>query len=515
MLATADASIVERAVQAASAQAPLDDCANVTRLLASVAPPPELSRVRVDEIRTHLGRAKALSDAGKYADATALANHAIDDARAIGYRAVEAEALVLLGEIQAFAGEAAAADTTLRSAVQTADAIGYDSVRVRAYAWLVGVVGYDLEKGKEGLALAAQARPVLERIGGDGYSEALLESNLGRTYGSLDDYTQMLEHHRKALALRQRLFGEDDPFTANSHNNIGASYNELGRYADALAEHRIALATRTKLLGPNHPMVAMSLSNVSGQLDNLGDPVEALPISEQAIAIARQTLPDKATQVVIMLANHAILLAELERYDDATAAYAELLGILQASAPKSPRIPRTLASRASLVLVFTGEAKRALADAQQAEALTLAGGAKPNDVTALAIGARARALEALGKYDDARTAYHQAIDLDDKTIGKDNAIIGELLVGLGRVELARKHPADAVAALEHALALCDHGQIHGLWRARIEWTLARAAAATGDHDRAAKLFASARAWYATSPLHRELAELDAWRAANP
>jgi hypothetical protein len=54
-----------------------------------------------------------------------------------------------------------------------------------------------------------------------------------------------------------------------------------------------------------------------------------------------------------------------------------------------------------------------------------------------------------------------------------------------------------------------------LWRARTEATLARAVDASGDHDRAAKLFTSARAWYATAPLHRELAELDAWRAANP
>jgi len=93
----------------------------------------------------------------------------------------------------------------------------------------------------------------------------MLESSLGRTYSTMNDNAKMLEHHRNALALRRRVFGDADPMTANSHNNVAAAYHALGRFHDALAEHQVALAMREKALGHDHPSVAQSMSNIGNQ----------------------------------------------------------------------------------------------------------------------------------------------------------------------------------------------------------------------------------------------------------
>ncbi len=223
VLAAADAPVVERAVQAASSLSPLDDCANVTRLLATDAPPVDAAtRGKLDELRTSLDRAKALGDGGKYKDAVALAKQVSDAARTLGYGPFLADSLELLGLEQSYAGDPESAAANLRAAVRVADTSRHDALRATALAWLVGVVGYDLERGEDGLAIADDARAALD----------------------MHDYPHMLEHHEKALALRRRIFGEDDPMTANSYNNVAIAHDDAGQIEEALAEHRRALAIR-------------------------------------------------------------------------------------------------------------------------------------------------------------------------------------------------------------------------------------------------------------------------------
>jgi eukaryotic-like serine/threonine-protein kinase len=464
VLADADGGVVERAVQATSAMTPLDECANVARLSTAVAPPTDpVSRARIAEVRGQLARAKALGDAGKYKDGVATAERAVAAARVAGYRPALAEALELLGEIQSAAGDADAAATSLRAAARAADASRDDAVRALALAWLVGVVGYDLERAPEGLALADDARAALERLGPDARIEAQLESGLGRTYSVASDFARMLEHHQNALALRRRAFGEDDPLTANSHNNVAVAYHDLGRFPDAILEHQRALAIRRRALGPDHPMIAMSLNGLGSQQFELGDLPAALATFDQALALARRTLPETHTLTLAIVANRAGLLAELERYADARAAYDYLLPILRAQSPKHARTARALANFAALVLARTDHARDALPLADEAIALTAPATADHG----LAIWARGAVLEALDRPSEALAAYRESIAIIEHAAGADSPQLVDSLTGIGRLEAKAHHLAAARAALTRGLAICDRAHLAGPWRQRI------------------------------------------------
>ena len=86
-------------------------------------------------------------------------------------------------------------------------------------------------------------------------------------------------------------------------------------------------------------------------------------------------------------------------------------------------------------------------------------------------------------------------------------------LAIGRIELARGHATAAIALLSRGLAICERSSLRGKWLARSRLQLARALGATA-RDRAVTLATQARVWYAKSPLTRELAELDAWLAAQ-
>jgi serine/threonine-protein kinase len=330
----------------------------------------------------------------------------------------------------------------------------------------------------------------------------------------LSNYPAMLEHHQKSLELRRRAYGDEDPWTASSHNNVAAAYHDLGRIGDALAEHGKALAMRQKALGADHPNVAMSLSNIGSQYYELGDLANGLRVTDEALAIAKKSLPTKNKLVIIALGNRAALLAELGRYEDASRAYDELVGILRADYPKTGRLVRGLANWAALVLAPTGRTAEAIAAADQAVALAgeLSPAAKTEDL-ALALWAKGAALEALGKLDGAAAAYQESVDITVGLLGGDRVQIIDALTGVARVQLRRGKLAEAHGAAMRTQLICEEHSIGGKWLARVRFLLAQTLWAT-EPERAVALATQARVWYATTPLARDLAEIDAWLAAH-
>ena len=396
---------------------------------------------------------------------------------------------------------------TLRESIRLADATKHDAVRARAFVWLTGVVGYDLEKPAEGLVLADDTRATLERLGGDDRLLATLESNLGRIYSVTGDYQKMFEHHDAALQLRRKIYGEDDPNTANSQNNVAAALHELGRITDALAGHRKALAMRIKTLGADHPNVAMSLSNIANQHYELGDLVEGVRVVDEALAIGKRSLPVKSSLVMISMANRAAMLGALGRFDESKATFDELVGTLRADQPKSLRMVRALARYAKDLLVPSKHAPEALAMAD--EAIGLLAKDAQNEEMAMALGAKADALEALGKLDEAAAAHRASLAIYEKIVGKDAPALIDALTKLGRIAFAKGNEAEAIDTLSRAIAICQKATIGGKWLAEAQFELARASARS-DAKRAKELATAARAWYATVPtLAQDVAAIDA------
>jgi tetratricopeptide (TPR) repeat protein len=96
--------------------------------------------------------------------------------------------------------------------------------------------------------------------------EADLQETLGGAYQAIADYTNALAMNRKALALREKLYGKEHPDVANSLHNISGALGSLGRLTEAETYCRQALAMRQKLLGPTNLAVAQSLWYLGGML---------------------------------------------------------------------------------------------------------------------------------------------------------------------------------------------------------------------------------------------------------
>ena len=105
IFATADAEVVAGAVDAVLALSPLERCDDVARLRAIVPPPQdERTRASVTALRGRLVVVKALRDAGRQVEGLSAAVTLVNDAQALGYKPVLAEALDLPGLASSGAG---------------------------------------------------------------------------------------------------------------------------------------------------------------------------------------------------------------------------------------------------------------------------------------------------------------------------------------------------------------------------------------------------------------------------
>jgi tetratricopeptide (TPR) repeat protein len=69
--------------------------------------------------------------------------------------------------------------------------------------------------------------------------------------------------YKRALAIHERVLGNDYPDTAQSLNNLASLYRAQGAYKLALPLYKRVLAIHERVLGNDHPDTAQSLNNLA------------------------------------------------------------------------------------------------------------------------------------------------------------------------------------------------------------------------------------------------------------
>jgi Flp pilus assembly protein TadD len=81
----------------------------------------------------------------------------------------------------------------------------------------------------------------------------------------------------RALAIREKVLGPENPDTATSLNNLAFLLHAQGDLSAARPLCERTLAIREKVLGPEHPDTAMALNNLAFLLHDQGDLSAARP----------------------------------------------------------------------------------------------------------------------------------------------------------------------------------------------------------------------------------------------
>ena len=333
LFASADQKLVDRGVDAAAGLSSVRSCADASALTQE-APLPEDAAARdaIRQVKEQLTEVNALKEAGLYKEALEKASAAVERARALRYRPVEAEALFLYGWLLDRTSETARSMEVIEEAMLAADAGRADLVRVRAATQGV-YAAFEQKDFARGERWAGQAQATLDRIGGNAEHQgallvhlALLQSGEGKTLVA----ARTLERGRQLLASE---LGHDDLQTLNATGNLAALYQRLGRLDEAIALLEETIATLRRRMGPDHPFLVPRLYGMALAQIERHDYGSAHRSIDEAIRITRARVGEETVRMAGALEIKATIFGEERRFEDALATYRRALEIKQKVLP--------------------------------------------------------------------------------------------------------------------------------------------------------------------------------------
>jgi len=454
VLAQADATRVERAVQLVAGLPGLSRCDDVEGLRAELPPPEDPAAAeQVEALRERLVQVRTLQQAGAFDEAMTEAETVVEQAEALAYAPVLAEALLMRSTAHDNRAHFAEEERDAERAYLLAAEHGHDEVEAQAAVRLVWVVGqrqarYEagLQWGRMALALAKNRRldPLLE-------ADAL--GKLGGVFRSQGRLPEALTHMQRALAIREQALGVGHPGVANALDGVGGVLLAQGKLEEALDYYRHALAIHEQTLGPGHPSVATEHNNIGAVLVNLGQPEEALTHLQSALAIKEQALGPRHPDVADSLNNLGIVLLGQRKRDQALTQFQRALAIREGVlGPYHPDVATALNNLGN-TLLDQGESEAALTHHRRALAIREQALEPRHLDVAYSLANIGNALRNQGRLEEALTHYRRALAIWEQALGPRHPDVALSFYNIGNVLRRQGKLDEALDQHERGLAI--------------------------------------------------------------
>jgi tetratricopeptide (TPR) repeat protein len=204
----------------------------------------------IEQLEAKLVRVDALANAGRISESIALARAVVSEAEAIDDQSIVAAALLA----EARASIVLSTDSTSMAPLERALAIaiveGLDALAAEAMSRRIYLRGLTSGGSVAALADLPIAEAMLARAGSDLELRALLENNAGAVHLAAGDRVRARAAFGRALALKQRLFGEDHLELALGLANLAILTDDEPARREL---HRRMIHIYETRLGPEHP----------------------------------------------------------------------------------------------------------------------------------------------------------------------------------------------------------------------------------------------------------------------
>lgn len=314
-----------------------------------------------------------------------------------------------------------------------------------------------LDSGADRIESELKAQPEIQ---------ATMFDVIGSVYYSLGLFEDAQPLFNRSLYLRDSLFGNNHPDIARSLNNIGYLLCEMGEYIKADSILNIALTINLDHLPENDPEFAKVYGGLAWIWNLRGDYDKADTLYRKAIDIQ---LANNNPNVGVNYNNLALLMHEMNRYDEAEVFFQESLEILQeAYGDVHPEVATTLYNYGQLQrdMDHVDEAIEIHRKVLKLDRL-LYGDEHPN--VAYSLNGLASMMNKTGNTEEAENLYRQALEMRRKLLGNDHPDVGYSLNNLGRVMMNREAYRQAEKLFFEALEI--HKNANGLKHPAVARTL--------------------------------------------
>jgi eukaryotic-like serine/threonine-protein kinase len=288
--------------------------------------------------------------------------------------------------------------------------------------------------------------------------EAAVRNTIGQAYEDLRLFPQARTQVERALTLRQRTLGEENPKTLETMSLLGLIADYQGKYREAEALLSKALEISDHVLGPEHPDSLKTMSRLAWVEYDEGKYGESEALVSKSLEISRRVLgPDHPDTLIAsnILANSY---SAQGKYAQAEALYSQIIEISR-RAHRSEH-PITTIYMGNLALCYVDEGKYTQAEALHIQAMEISRRVLgPEDPDTLGI---MQALPVdymlLGKFGQAQALLNQTLIAQRRVLGPEDLSTLRTLADIafmyqleGTYDLAETYAAQALAGQRKTL----------------------------------------------------------------
>jgi non-specific serine/threonine protein kinase/serine/threonine-protein kinase len=305
--------------------------------------------------------------------------------------------------------------------------------------------------------------------------EAAIRDTIGRTYLDLGIYPEAKIQLERALELRRRVLGPEDPKSLQSVNRLARIDWQEGRYNEAEKLLTDLLAVQHLRLGAEHPATLISMNGLALVYHDQGKNAQAEALDSQVLEIRRRVLGAEHPDTLNSVNNLANVYMSEDKYAQAEALYQENLSsrrrVLGAEHPE------TLNAMNNLGGTYYTEGKYPQSEALREQALEIQrrvlGPEHPD--TVFSMGNLAEVYGVEGKYAEAEELFSKTVAISRRVLGPEHPFtlfvlsgVGQMYQREGKYTLAETYAAQALAGRRHALG----SQNAGTWASAGDLALA-------------------------------------------
>ena len=476
-LAEADAEVLRRAIQVAESLPAIATCEDIGALTAAARPPedPEVA-AEVERLQEVLEAARVELGLRRHAKGLSLSKEVVERSRELEYSPLEAEALMIHGNLLDIAGDYEAAEAALNRGVWRADIVRDDPLLARSMSSLI----YVISEGRGDYVRAQSWRPhaeaVIERLGGGTGGEARLLSTFGQLAMRQGEDEAALELSERALEIVEELYGPEDRELTGSLMALGNAYLGGGKFPEAQALYERALRINEEQLGPEHPALASILNNLGSVHGMAGDVDGTLPFFERALEIEEAVM-----------------------------------------GPEHPSLAHPLGNIGA-TYAFQGKRKEALVYLERALAIEEKARGADHPTVAVTLHNLGSLSAEEGDHDAAYGYLERALKIREAKLPADAPMITVVMSDLGDLCVEIGKTREGLAHLERAYARSEGSDEEANTRAVVAFRLAKVYRESASHEpreRARDLIDEALRYYteAGAEQHAEtIAQLEGWSA---
>jgi tetratricopeptide (TPR) repeat protein len=328
LLATADAKMVERAVDAAAALPSLQPCQDIASLAEQPPLPADPTvRATIEELAPQVARVRLLHEAGRLQEGVELARKLEPQVAATAYVPLQAELSSFLGwSLQQ--REVPESIHQLEQSFDAAVASRSDRLALESLTRMLFVMANN-GRAPEAERWGQVGRALLQRLGGSPPQALDLMGNLGYVALMQGRYQEARDFFEKARVLADQVLPPDHPKRARVSHGLGLAALRMADYPRAIALFTESLRQTEAAKGKWHPELATRHTMLSTAYRESGDLNKALEHVLVSLAIRRATQGREHPAVADALDELGMGQLALKRYGEALGTFREALAIKQ------------------------------------------------------------------------------------------------------------------------------------------------------------------------------------------